>query len=246
MRIGAGENVNEKTWGVWMQLHVKQEINAELCTFDVIPLGVAHTMKLSCGHRCERNCHSSACPDAKDCAATVSVSCPCKRIKKGVPCNRVKQQPVDCNEACQRKRAEEKKVRIQLLYELTKVFRFLDPDTAVQLLGLGVLILRAIAPRVSLSNYFIRPSFFVFLSLSLQLKEEKERVLREEEERRNRIELEQFQRKFDKGRNKEGEGRRRRELAVAAPSRPAYHYVLAGAVPLVAILLALWWLNNKG
>lgn len=74
--------------------------------------------------------------------------------------------------------------------------------------------------------------------ICMQLKEEKERVQREEEERRNRIELEQFQRKFDKRRNKD---RRRPDETSPPPSRPIQLYVLAVAVPLVAIIMAFMW-----
>lgn len=69
----------------------------------------------------------------------------------------------------------------------------------------------------------------------MQLKEEKEKAAREEEEKRNRIELEQFQRKFDKRRNKD---RRRPDEPSTPPSRPIHLYVLAVAVPLLAIIMA--------
>lgn len=92
----------------------------------------------------------------------------------------------------------------------------------------------------SFSYYFSTRPIHPVLLPETQSKAEKERSLKVEEEKRNRIELEQFQRKFDKKRNKD---RRRLDDDSTAPTaRPIYFYLLAVAVPLVAIIAAaLMW-----
>lgn len=184
--------------------------------------------QLSCGHRCGMSCHSGPCPETRDCVTTVHVSCPCKRIKKGVACNLLKQQSIDCNEACQRKKEQGLKVyHCSVHFFLCIQFLFTTSLLCIDSTLARILWCAVFFPHLS-------------HSYSLQLKEEKERAQREEEERRNRIELEQFQRKFEKGRSKD---RRRPEVEAVAPSRPVYLYLLGAAIPLLSAFFALWWMN---
>ncbi|KAL0970526.1 hypothetical protein UPYG_G00243260 [Umbra pygmaea] len=72
--------------------------------------------QLGCGHRCKDLCHPGRCEEK--CSHKVKLRCPCKRIKKELPCSNARedQLQVECDEACvalrkkayQEKQAEEK------------------------------------------------------------------------------------------------------------------------------------------
>lgn len=67
--------------------------------------------QLPCGHRCKETCHPGDCEES--CNQKVKLKCPCKRIKKEVPCFKARetQISVECDEACKdvKKRAAELK-----------------------------------------------------------------------------------------------------------------------------------------
>lgn len=55
-------------------------------------------------HPCTKPCHApSACPELEPCAAIVTLSCPCGRIKRQVPCGRSLDYPTGRNLAAQPK-----------------------------------------------------------------------------------------------------------------------------------------------
>ncbi|TRY60282.1 hypothetical protein DNTS_009655 [Danionella cerebrum] len=65
--------------------------------------------QLVCGHRCKLLCHAGECE--RSCSQRVKIRCPCKRIRKDVPCVRVQAQEcvLMCDETCrelQKKQAE--------------------------------------------------------------------------------------------------------------------------------------------
>ncbi|EDL89995.1 rCG56966 [Rattus norvegicus] len=56
--------------------------------------------ELPCGHRCKEMCHPGECP--YNCNQKVKLRCPCKRIKRELPCNKIRgnQVSVECDAAC--------------------------------------------------------------------------------------------------------------------------------------------------
>lgn len=56
--------------------------------------------QLGCGHRCKDVCHAGDCEQT--CSHRVKLRCPCKRIKKEVPCCKAgdEQSGVVCDDAC--------------------------------------------------------------------------------------------------------------------------------------------------
>uniref|UniRef100_A0A8C5V168 Nuclear transcription factor, X-box binding like 1 n=1 Tax=Microcebus murinus TaxID=30608 RepID=A0A8C5V168_MICMU len=56
--------------------------------------------ELPCGHRCKEMCHPGECPF--NCNQKVKLRCPCKRIKKELQCNKVRenQVSVECDTTC--------------------------------------------------------------------------------------------------------------------------------------------------
>ncbi|XP_077301482.1 NF-X1-type zinc finger protein NFXL1 [Arctopsyche grandis] len=62
---------------------------------------------LGCGHRCSFICHSGEC--SKDCSKKTRVFCACRRIKKEMPCDVVRQNEVNipCDEICKEKKLQQ-------------------------------------------------------------------------------------------------------------------------------------------
>ncbi|KAH0520241.1 NF-X1-type zinc finger protein NFXL1 [Microtus ochrogaster] len=56
--------------------------------------------ELPCGHRCKEMCHPGECPF--NCNQKVKLRCPCKRIKRELPCNKIResQVSVECDATC--------------------------------------------------------------------------------------------------------------------------------------------------
>lgn len=56
--------------------------------------------ELPCGHRCKEMCHPGECPF--NCNQKVKLRCPCKRIKKEVQCNKVRENQIsiECDTTC--------------------------------------------------------------------------------------------------------------------------------------------------
>lgn len=56
--------------------------------------------ELPCGHRCKEICHPGDC--SGNCNQKVKLRCPCKRIKKELLCNKVRegQAALDCDQVC--------------------------------------------------------------------------------------------------------------------------------------------------
>lgn len=67
--------------------------------------------ELPCGHRCKEICHQGNC--SNHCTQKVKLRCPCRRIKKELPCNTARegQVSVACDSQCLeiRKKAAEMK-----------------------------------------------------------------------------------------------------------------------------------------
>ncbi|XP_054846530.1 NF-X1-type zinc finger protein NFXL1 [Eublepharis macularius] len=79
--------------------------------------------ELSCGHRCKEICHPGDCP--QNCNQKVKIRCPCKRIKKELPCNKVQESQVslECDTVCKemkRKACEIKEAETRALIEEEK------------------------------------------------------------------------------------------------------------------------------
>ncbi|XP_077597775.1 NF-X1-type zinc finger protein NFXL1 [Stigmatopora nigra] len=67
----------------------------------VVALGSCNNQcpkELTCGHRCKRACHPGQC-DAQ-CHQKVKLRCPCRRLKKELPCSRSSGHVVECDDAC--------------------------------------------------------------------------------------------------------------------------------------------------
>ncbi|XP_028600956.2 NF-X1-type zinc finger protein NFXL1 isoform X4 [Podarcis muralis] len=79
--------------------------------------------ELPCGHRCKEICHSSDCP--QNCNQKVKVRCPCKRLKKELPCSKVRGDLVtlECDTVCKemkRKASEIKEAEARAALEEEK------------------------------------------------------------------------------------------------------------------------------
>uniref|UniRef100_A0A670J1C1 Nuclear transcription factor, X-box binding like 1 n=1 Tax=Podarcis muralis TaxID=64176 RepID=A0A670J1C1_PODMU len=79
--------------------------------------------ELSCGHRCKEICHPSDCP--QNCNQKVKVRCPCKRLKKELPCSKVRGDLVtlECDTVCKemkRKASEIKEAEARAALEEEK------------------------------------------------------------------------------------------------------------------------------
>lgn len=66
-----------------------------------------------CGHRCKAICHSGPCPNPEQCKKKVKIFCACKRIKKEISCESVRNNTVaiECDEVCKLNQEQVKKVR---------------------------------------------------------------------------------------------------------------------------------------
>uniref|UniRef100_A0A673BKI4 Nuclear transcription factor, X-box binding-like 1 n=1 Tax=Sphaeramia orbicularis TaxID=375764 RepID=A0A673BKI4_9TELE len=54
--------------------------------------------ELSCGHRCKQVCHPGVC--SEKCQQKVKIRCPCKRMKKELPCCVSAQCSLQCDDTC--------------------------------------------------------------------------------------------------------------------------------------------------
>ncbi|RXG62012.1 NF-X1-type zinc finger protein NFXL1 [Armadillidium vulgare] len=70
---------------------------------------------ISCGHRCRKICHSGNCSNAEECRKKVPVRCPCKRLRRDVPCclKSSSEGKVECDATCKEKEEEMKKEQEQ-------------------------------------------------------------------------------------------------------------------------------------
>ncbi|XP_048365599.1 NF-X1-type zinc finger protein NFXL1 [Sphaerodactylus townsendi] len=79
--------------------------------------------ELSCGHRCKEICHPGDC--LQNCNQKVKIRCPCKRIKKELPCNKVQEgyTSLECDTVCKemkRKASEIKEAEARAVIEEEK------------------------------------------------------------------------------------------------------------------------------
>lgn len=79
--------------------------------------------ELPCGHRCKEMCHPGECPF--NCNQKVKLRCPCKRIKKELQCNKVRENQIsiECDTTCKemkRKASEIKEAEAKAALEEEK------------------------------------------------------------------------------------------------------------------------------
>lgn len=67
---------------------------------------------MSCGHRCQLDCHSGECGGTGPCQKKVVLKCSCKRLKKDYPCYVVTsgEASIQCDDVCKDKLEQLRKV----------------------------------------------------------------------------------------------------------------------------------------
>lgn len=79
-------------------------------------------LQLKCGHRCKINCHQGPCPEDIPCKKKVKVFCECKRLKKEINCETVRngEAKIECDEGCAELKKEKERKNKIIMEEMAK------------------------------------------------------------------------------------------------------------------------------